>query len=420
MKISQYKSLVINPAAGNEPIILGAYIALAINDLLAAQGRDPLDIIVPIISKRQKDVLQDELQDHPGIERIMLDEQAGLILANVLTSQGNFIEHIRVLHDEYDTIQAALNDHFGKQATQLFTVYSLTEQAATMNPQGIVGSLDTGGRVIIDTHYRDFAFPVLTSELIRATKEANTYANNPLLTTVENRARAEDRTYRNRFISLVHTLAGPIISDDPTISMRQKFKELLVQSTATPAGEVIFTPPMKHVMPAMPFDGVVGEGVYAMLSGTDQGAIDTFQATIKAAKGADLTVYTNPWAGEIADTVRISPKALHDPRIKAVVGRAGWGTGWQMLTIGKSWLVIPPQQGDDPEIQFNHQVIERLGIGSVIDSQTFDAAVLEDYIRRFGPRVRELRELTTQRFGTSDGIAYIAQRIVASYAQAGL
>jgi hypothetical protein len=411
MLISKQQSLVINPAAGNEPIILGARIGLAINDVCIAQGKEPLNIIILSSGERQKRVLQDELTGLSGTERILLDERGGSLLATVLSSQGNFAEHMRVLHDEYSATQTALNDRLGKQATQPFATHNLTGQEVTVDPQSILGSIDTGGRVIIDTHYRDFAFPVLTSELIRAAH----MSDDPMIAAVEARARAEDLLYRDRFIPLVYTLTGPAISEDPTIPMREKFKELLAQPATTQGGEIIFTPPMKNMSQPAAFDGVTGEGVYAMLSGHGPGVDDTFRATLRAASDAGLKVYTNPWSDEVEGTIRISPKALYDPRIKTVVGRAGWGTGWLMLNIGKPWLVIPVQPGDDPEIRLNHQVITRLGIGAVIDPESFAASDLEGCIHQFSPRVRALRDLTTEHFGTSDGVAYIAQRIAANY-----
>lgn len=412
MPIHQYKSLVVNPAAGNEPVILGARIGLAINSALAGQGSEPLNIIILSAGERQVQVLQDELTGLAGTKRILLDEQGGSILANVLASQNNFTEHIRVLDEEYDTIQTALNAHVGKHATQPFAVRTLTGDVITIDPQDIRGSIDTGGRIVIDTHCRDFIFPVLTSDLMAAARA--TY-NLPHIEAVEKRVRAADRSYRNRFIPLVHTLTGSMISPDPGIPVSQKFKELTAQPTATQAGEVIYTPPMKNTSAAAAFDGVTGEGIYAMLSGHGPGMADTFQATLRAARDANLKVYTNPWSDEVEGTIRISPKALYDPRIKTVIGRAGWGTGWLMLNIGKPWLVIPPQSGDDPEIELNLQTITRLGIGAVVNPATFGATDLKDSIARCGPRVRELRDLTTQYFGTSDGITHVARQIAKNY-----
>lgn len=131
-------------------------------------------------------------------------------------------------------------------------------------------------------------------------------------------------------------------------------------------------------------------------------------------------MYSLPWSDTRGGVVRLSPNRLNDPRIKAVIGRAGWGTGWLTLNTGKTWLVIPPQPGDDPEILFNHVVIERLGIGAVIDPATFTGDMLLGEIARCGPRVLELRALTERHFGTSDGNVHVAGLLATAYADAGL
>jgi len=410
-------SLLVNPTAGNEPGILGARLGMAVNEELIARGKEPVNIIVPVTSERQKAVLSDELAHEPGAGLVLVDEVAGRILDPVLRSQGNFADHLRVLRSEkYNDVQKAFNLRMGKSATALLELHSLTGQPVLVDPSTIIGSLDTGGRVAVDTHHGDFAFPVLTSELVQAARQAGQPFDDSDMRAVERRMRVGEKRYDKRFIPLVHTLAGDALSADPTLPMAQKVQELEGQPTHTASGDVIYTPPMKGVQPAEPFEGVDRNGIYAMLSGTDNGAQATFEAAVNAAHNSDLAVYTVPWASNVEGTQRISPRALSDPRIATVVSRAGWGTGWQMLNLKKPWLVIPHQPGDDPEIGFNHRVIERLGIGEVIDPQRFSAASLARCIRVLGPRVRELHDLTTRKFGTSDGIRFMAKIIADRYA----
>lgn len=393
---------------------------MAVNEELAEAGIAPIDIIVPVTSDRQRYVLRDELKDEPGASRILLDETTGEILGDTLRSQSNFGEHLKTLRYGFESTQSSLNQRLGKDATAELELHTLDGTPVTVDPTGIIGSLDTGGRVALDTPNRDFAFPVLNSELVDAAHAAGLPFDASDMLAVAAKSRSAELGYRIRFIPLVHTLAGMALSESPEATIPERFKELEIQTTETPAGEITFTPPMKNVPIAEQFDGVDGPGIYAMLSGTDNGAADTFAATLNAAKGAYLGVYTNPWAAETEGLKRISPKALNDPRIQTVVSRAGWGTGWQMLNHGKPWLVIPPHETDDPEILFNHDVIEKLGIGKVIDPETFTADALTKYISACGPRVRDLRDLTAEKFGTSDGIKYIAKKIADEYKKTGL
>lgn len=410
------QAIVINPAAGNEPALLGGHTAIAVNERLRAAGQEPLSIIIPVTSDRQRGVLKDEFSAVSGAEKIVLDDTTGTILGKVLRSQGSFVDHLGVLGgDEYLTAQAALNQRLGRSATALIELHGLLDGAPVLlDPRAIVGSLDTGGRVVLDTPRRDFAFPVLTSALVRAAREGGHDFSESDMRAVEGRMQTAEKGYDSRFIPLVHTLAQP--SPDPTIPMGDKFTELADQPTSTPSGEVTYTPPMKDVKSAANFEGVDQPGIYAMMSGTDNGAA----ATYGAAKAAGLAVYTNPWAPPAEGVTNISPRALSDPRIEAIFGRAGWGTGWQALNLGKPWFVIPYQEGDDPEIAFNNSVIERLGVGVVVRPETFARQSLADHIARIAPRVRELRDLTTRKFGTSNGIDYMANKIAAGYLQSGL
>lgn len=413
--------MLINPAGGNEPIILGARVGLALNNQLILQGMDPLFIIIPISSDRQRDVLQDELTGLAGTDKILLDTQGGALLQDVVRSQANFTEHLQVLHTKYASLQDALNKRFGRRATQALDLTDLSGQAVTVRPGSIVGSFDTGGRIAIDTPLRHFAFPVLMSELVRAAREAQLPYDPMLMKSVEERTQAGDIGYKRRFLPLVHTLVAPALSGDNRAPMKQAFAELIAQPKVTAAGELTFTPPLKDVVPPTTFKEVSAPGIYTMLTGytlfkgTAQGVVDVLKVITKAAQKAGLQVYTNPWAEEAEGVLRVSPKVLADPRIKAVVSRAGWGTGWQMLNAGKPWLVIPTQEGGDPEILFNNIVIDQLGIGAIIDPFAFSAHDLEEDLAQYQPRVQELRDLTTAHFGTSDGIEFVARHLAEDY-----
>lgn len=405
-------TLIINPAAGNEPIIMGAAIALAINRQLETSGSRPLTVVLPITGARQLAVLKDEFGAIAGSERLVVDEAGGAILAPLLRSQANFSQHLQLLHEQYDQLQSALNQRYGGAADQPLAVQRLDGTALSIAPADIVGSLSTGGRVALDTLRKDYVFPVVISELLTAVRPLSTGIDDGLIAAVAERLRDDDRRYDHRFIPLVNTLSPAQEADWP---MEQKFEQLLAQPGLTAAGRIIYTPPIKHALTDKNHADVRGDGLYAMLSGTDQGAANTLAATLRAAGDLNLTVYTNPWADETAGTVRISPAALRDPRIKAVISRAGWGTGWQLLNLAKPWLLIPPQPGDDPEIRLNNQVASQLGIGAVVEPDSFDGRQLQGLLDRLTPQAEALRSLTAEHFGSSDGIDFVARQLAPGY-----
>jgi len=416
-----HNSVVIDPAAGNEPYILGVATALRVNELLEDQGVEPLNIIVPIsgledVGPRQKRVLSEEFENAAGNRRILLDEESGKILDDTMKSQSNFASHLDALANKGEAVHHDLNQRLGKTATEHLKLRSLFGGTETeIDPTGIVSSIETGGRIGIDTHQRDFAFPVLTSSLVRATQQeglqykGEEYSQSQMDKVVREAIKNEEGMNK-RFIPLVGTLSGQEISTEPA-SMDSKFQELVQQSTTTESGIIVPTPPMKEVLPPQnDLEDLQGEGVYAMLSGTDNGGA----ATYEAAKQAGMTVYTNPWSKE-EGPVKISPLAMHSDSVKAIFARAGWGTLWQSLQSATPTLIPKYEEGDDPEMYFNHETLENLQISAIIDPTELTANGLRGHIARVRPRLQDLSKLTTEYFGTSDGIDYMAQKIVADY-----
>src|SRR5206468_418248 len=89
----------------------------------------------------------------------------------------------------------------------------------------------------------------------------------------------------------------------------------------------------------------------------------------------------------------------------------GWGTGWQALQLEKPWLVTPYQPGDDPEIYFNNMTIEALKLGRVIGSEGVKAGELNRMAQDISPGLKSLNGAIRKKFGTTDGIKYIADHI---------
>jgi UDP:flavonoid glycosyltransferase YjiC (YdhE family) len=120
-------------------------------------------------------------------------------------------------------------------------------------------------------------------------------------------------------------------------------------------------------------------------------------------------IYAND-VSKLRNAVQATPDVLAHPSIVAHVARAGWGSIWLSILTGKP-LVVPPYEADeDPEIFFNIQRIEELGIGMVFAGQPPSELLAE--VPRMRARMEELRKTLRKRFGTLDGIGYAARKIV--------
>jgi len=110
-------------------------------------------------------------------------------------------------------------------------------------------------------------------------------------------------------------------------------------------------------------------------------------------------------------TEKMPPSVMADSNIIAIMGRGGWGTGWQAMQLEKPWLVAPYQEGDDPEVYFNNKTIEALKLGKVIGSKGITGDELRRSAQEISPGLHSLNETIRQRFGTTNGIDYIADHI---------
>ena len=171
---------------------------------------------------------------------------------------------------------------------------------------------------------------------------------------------------------------------------------------------ITYTPPMKKDIERT--HELERPSVYVMFSGTGS-AVEANEALVRAANAAGINAYSPPWE-KIEGTEKRLPSLLSDAKMLAVMGRAGWGTGWQALQLELPWLVTPFQQGDDPEIYFNNLTIKALRLGREITG-AITSEELTALATDISPGLRNLRDATRERFGTTDGIDYMAEAIFA-------
>jgi hypothetical protein len=387
--------LVLNPGHGNEPYILATAIGREVSKKFVASGMEQPILVTPLLyGDRQKRIL---LEENPNdAELIHYDERCGEIIGNIMFGAGDFKTHLAQVNTHYDEVEKMLNNRFRADAED-FAVRSLaTNEEVTLSPKNIIGVIEAGNRVGIKVPHRYFAFPeLLTRVLHESMQHPELGFSESDMKQLAARMMKIEAAYSQVFVPWVSTFsyqhAGNLDEQPESIDGRSR----------------IYTPPMKADIPVT--HGEVDPGVYIMFSGTGS-AVDANTALIKAAHEAGIKAYSPPWES-IEGTEKMPPSIMADENIQAIWGRSGWGTGWQVLQLTRPWLVAPYQQSDDPEIYFNNKTIEALKLGKVIDSEGISSRELTQLAQELSPGLSSLKEATRRKFGTTDGIDYIADHI---------
>lgn len=389
--------ILVNPAHGNEPYILGTAIAKGVSDRLAQQGLGRAKIVVPLLyGDRQKRILMEENPDAVGL--IHYDEEFGEILRDVTFQNGDFSEHLRQINQHYDEVQRMLKQRFSVDATNFTTRNLATNEIQTFSPRNVVAAVDTASRVVVEAPQRYFAFPLLISELLKKTQRANLgFSDADTASLVEKMLKVESG-YSQVFIPRINPLSYQY-SDD-----------LSEQPAEVEGRSRVYTPAMKKEY--VRTEGKVDQpGIYVMFSGTGSIA-ETTHKLIDAASEGGLKVYTNK---EVEGATPVSPDVLTDENILAVLGRAGWGTGWQVQNLALPWFVAPYEQGDDPEIYFNNKTIEALKMGKVLTDADMTPDRLREVIKGFSVGMQGINQRIKDEFGTLNGIDFMADAIASDF-----
>lgn len=387
--------LVLNPGHGNEPYILATAIGREVSKKFASAGMEQPILVMPLLyGDRQRRIL---LEENPNDASLLYyDEQFGNILKNVMFGAGDFKQHLAQVNTHYDEVEKMLNDRFRIDAQAITARSVATQESTQLSSRNIIGVIEAGNRVPIKVPHRYFAFPEVLSRVLHESMQNPElgFSESDMKKLAERMMKVED-AYSQVFVPWVSTFSY------------QNASNLDSQPQSIDGRPRIYTPAMKADMPKT--EGEVDPGVYVMFSGTGS-ATESSKALIRAAKEAGINAYSPPWE-IIEGTEKMPPSIMADANIHAIMGRSGWGTGWQAMQLEKPWLVAPYQEGDDPEIYFNNKTIEALKLGKVIGSEGISGDELKRSAQEISPGLHGLNNAIRQRFGTTNGIDYIADHI---------
>lgn len=396
--------ILVNPAHGNEPYILGAKIAVRVSALLVEQGLPDVQVVIPELypeNKRQERILREELNEQGAL--VHLDRELGQTLKKILFGANDFPGHLHRIINSASEVEEEIKNHFSRpfQAENI-----VTEEDKTFSPAEIIASIDASPRVLLPAPFRASAFPALLPEILVKAHAENIVPGitedewGRIMQQVEKVERGNDLRFLPRF----HTFAYEALGERKGLSADKTYDLLQQDATNRSGWDVVYTPPMKSPAGQGQSDELhYGDGILAMYSGTASGLDDVEGAS----KDVGLHVYDNKTV--LRDTTSI----IADDRIKVVVSRAGQGTGWQVYLAAKPWVVTPYRTPDDPELYFDNKMLEQVGLGVVL--QDTDKVYVEQALidaQAMKPRLETLRRRQRQEFGTLDGIEFMAQRIV--------
>ena len=172
------------------------------------------------------------------------------------------------------------------------------------------------------------------------------------------------------------------------------------------------TPPLIPA-PTSPAETLI-DGFYVSQSG-----INGLEYLYDQALSLPGRAYTNRVHESVPKDQIIPPRFIAHPSIKWVYARAAWNTIW-LTNLTSTPMVCPSHQtGDHPEIYFNLQTVEHLGLAAVWER---GRQPLGEFLEGLdtGELVSKQRAVYTDmlsEFGTLDGIEYCSQQIVKDYLQ---
>ncbi len=370
--------IVVNPAHGNEPYILGVNTALSINEIIRKSGGNEAKIVVPLLYPgRQEKILKEEFGGKKDL--IFLDEALGELYKQVLFQNGRFDEHLAKLAENQARIQEGIRDHL----TREFHANSLSDGSKRdFSGRDVVMDINAGSRFLATTDSY-YLFPTLLSELLEATANSGLPFEANIMATVQKNAADMENAYRKTFLPEIHTFS---------------------YNKTYPTEGKTFTPPLKHL--ATPSEDIPDEAIYVMASGTGA-EVDT---VAKSAQELGLRVYHSPFV-QIEYGTAALPDVIYHPNIVAVFGRMGWGTGWISQQSETPFIVVPYQYPDDPEINFNIKTLKDKRLGVVYEGQK---DIVKQALEVTGD-IRKINSAIVEKYGTNDGIDYAAGKIVEDF-----
>ena len=357
--IHNSKFIVTNFAYGNGPYLRTTELALAFNDELEKVGKKRLGIFVPLVyGDKQKQTMREEFGDVP---EIVFDEKLGEILRGVFYGSVGSPQ-----------VSGNFQDYLKKWA------------------QSVKGASEKAHKHLEETYGKDIVVELSRSPRLRYDIAPAYFTSFGFLGEIYEQAGLKDAAKAADWVERdyrIHCLSYP-----GTFSFLQNRQPRYKTEMETP-------PIIKNLELRMKNEELA-EGIFVTVSGI-AGLEKLYAETGKLG----LKIYTND-PKVVPGGIKASPDLVGNPNIKLHFARSGWGSVYLSLFSGTPLVVPEFDPSDDPEIKFNNQTIEKLGIGIIYRGQNLDQLLKESEAVK--ENMQKVREDILKRWGTLDGNKYAA------------
>lgn len=376
----------MNFAYGYGPFLRTTELALAVSDLLPRQG-EPLGVIVPwAYGQAQKRIMAEEFRERLS-ERsdvIFLDRTLGQCLQEIFYGEKSYEQSLRFYLENHGEVRRRIRDYIQKG----LTVENFSGQPRSVAIEEIAMCVSRAPRLSYGLPFSyNAGFGQVSEILERSLPIGEIAVDKNLVEQIIPLYEEAEKSHRLHF-----TAEPSAFSHIP--NHKPKYDN------------EIFTPP-NALLPVVPDCMDIKPGMYVAVTG-----IPGLENLFAEAGELGLKIYTNQ-PDKIVGSERALPAAVACPAIALQFARSGWGSAWLSLLLGKPFITPPYDSKDDPEIYFNNQCLEELGIGKVYHGQPLSQLIAwADECRR---NCEGLKQRLISKYGTLDGVAYAAERIAKDF-----
>lgn len=428
-QVENRPAVLIRTGGGNAPSLMGLRVLDRINANRAAQGLTQVNGIFPAANERQVGILQSEATD---ASRVLVDTTYASMIEPYTSSHGRFRDHVDVVGTQGDATKTELMQRFGTDASDFEAMSVGLGESVTHSPRDIIGVIDMGSRYPFTEHPDHyFLFPVLASELWQNFREEQLHYDPSIKISDESLARAigkmqeVENGYKKIFLPQIHSFSYLYVPEGASID--EKIAALDAQPRIKGEIPVEYTPPMSpNLSHELSTEKIKESSIFVVFSGTGSASAET-NKVISQIANAGYRVLVPESAVEYGDvtevnkdnvTVVSSFNVISHPNVHGILARPGFGSIWDTQNAGIEIMRPPHVPGDDHEMVVNGRTIDAIGIGEEMNPDTpTDPENFKRARRIYTHQARLLKVRQTEKFGTSDGLSYVADAITQELVQ---
>jgi hypothetical protein len=387
------KYILVNFLHGNSPYLRTTELALAVAEFLKEKTKGAYGVVVPLVyGDRQKAIMLENFEKtlRKNPEKILFDRTFGDLLRPLFYSgETSYEDSLNYFYDHHRETQDAVRRYIDGG----LTLEDIHGKPYTLLRKDIVMEINRCPQLhssIVPSYYTGFDYisEVLKNALSEDAINIKKFVlekNIPLYEEIERK-------------QALHFIA------EPSIFSYGGNRPAKYQTE-------IFTPPNSNQGLRIEKQAALGtktlepqKGIYVTVTG-----VPGLDRLFKKVLDVGLTIYTHR-PDLIPGSVKAPPLIIAHKNILFHFARSGWGSVWLSLFTKTPFITKPYTEKDDLEIYFNNICLEHLGFGRVYRGESLDELLA--YEEQYRENATSIQNQLLERYGTTDGIAYTANKIV--------